>query len=79
MDTRTAFATGVRAEGLADGTRPSARYAAGRVCSLPGCRTVLSIYNEDDRCAQHSFLHVDVGNCRTGPKPFRTARRVVAR
>ena len=78
MEARTAFVTRVLAEGLADGTRPSLRYAAGRVCSLPECRTVLSIYNEDDRCARHSFLHVSVGSCRTGPKPFRTRRRAAA-
>lgn len=24
-----------------------------RVCSKPGCRTILSVYNPDDRCSIH--------------------------
>jgi hypothetical protein len=33
----------------------------GRICTEPGCATVLSIYNSDQRCTRHSFLRVDVG------------------
>ena len=39
---------------------PSPTHDAGRVCSHPSCRTMLSVYNLDDRCWQHaevSFPH----------------------
>jgi anti-anti-sigma factor len=29
---------------------------AGRVCDAPGCDTVLSTYNADDRCARHDHM-----------------------
>lgn len=35
------------------GTAPSAQFEAGRICNEPGCKTVLSIYNATDHCAQH--------------------------
>lgn len=28
-------------------------YEQGRICHEPGCKTVLSIYNSADNCAQH--------------------------
>jgi hypothetical protein len=33
---------------------PSRAEAEGRVCSFPGCRTTLSVYNALDRCWQHA-------------------------
>ena len=51
----------VVADRLSGGTHPVHRFAAGRVCAQPGCTTVLSIYNEDDRCAAHDFAHVGAG------------------
>lgn len=33
--------------------RPSKRWEPGRRCEDPGCATLLSIYNTDDRCALH--------------------------
>jgi hypothetical protein len=33
---------------------PSRAEAGGRVCSFPGCRTKLSVYNAGDRCWQHA-------------------------
>ena len=35
--------------------RPGPTFAPGRVCSQPGCETVLSIYNSNSRCALHDF------------------------
>jgi hypothetical protein len=32
--------------------RPPERYESGRVCVAEACTTVLSIYNEDERCAR---------------------------
>lgn len=29
-------------------------FAKGRTCAAPGCETVLSIYNDDERCAAHA-------------------------
>jgi hypothetical protein len=29
------------------------KHPAGRVCAEPGCGTVLSVYNETDRCGLH--------------------------
>jgi hypothetical protein len=36
--------------------RASRAYGSGRVCAEPGCSTVLSIYNADDRCARHAVV-----------------------
>ena len=33
--------------------RANHTYSAGRVCSEPGCETLLSIYNRSDMCWQH--------------------------
>jgi hypothetical protein len=29
-------------------------YGDGRTCAVPGCRTIVSRYNESDRCWQHA-------------------------
>jgi hypothetical protein len=34
--------------------QPSRAEEEGRVCSLPGCGTTLSVYNATDRCWQHA-------------------------
>ncbi len=36
--------------------RASRVYLPGRVCSEPGCETVLSIYNPEDRCSRHAIV-----------------------
>lgn len=36
--------------------RASRVYRAGRVCCEPGCETVLSIYNPEDRCSRHAIV-----------------------
>ncbi|MHB1503500.1 MAG: hypothetical protein ACYCTL_08015 [Acidimicrobiales bacterium] len=33
--------------------RPSRTFPQGRVCSEPGCKTKLSIYNESEYCYLH--------------------------
>jgi hypothetical protein len=33
--------------------RPSRTFPKGRVCSEPGCKTKLSIYNESEYCYLH--------------------------
>jgi hypothetical protein len=33
--------------------RPTRTYGRGRVCAASGCRTHLSIYNPNHRCAIH--------------------------
>ena len=35
-------------------SRPRATRAKGRTCLEPGCTTVISIYNEADRCWLHA-------------------------
>jgi hypothetical protein len=35
-------------------TRPSRRYAEGRVCSYQGCETKLSQYNRREYCYAHA-------------------------
>jgi len=32
---------------------PPRAHRKGRVCREPGCNTILSIYNDSDRCARH--------------------------
>jgi hypothetical protein len=44
--------TSVRTESPEDGT-PVPRFGEGRVCEVIGCRTVLSVYNDGDRCWSH--------------------------
>ena len=34
--------------------RASHHYRPGRVCSVPGCSTVLSIYNKATTCFEHT-------------------------
>jgi hypothetical protein len=36
------------------GKGASSREAKGRVCSRPGCTTILSTYNRDTECSVHS-------------------------
>lgn len=43
------------------------RSQQGRVCSVPGCTTVLSIYNDEQTCASHASFSVQT--------PYRPADR----
>jgi len=36
--------------------RASRSFGSGRICAEPGCATVLSIYNSEDRCARHAVV-----------------------
>ena len=36
--------------------QPSPTATSGRVCSAPGCATMLSIYNVGSKCWQHTDL-----------------------
>jgi hypothetical protein len=44
--------TSVRTESPQDGP-PVPRFDEGRVCEVAGCWTVLSVYNDGDRCWSH--------------------------
>jgi hypothetical protein len=44
--------TSVRTESPLDGP-PVPRFDEGRTCENPGCRTVLSVYNDGTRCWSH--------------------------
>ncbi|MFO7300458.1 MAG: hypothetical protein DIU67_009745 [Actinomycetes bacterium] len=44
----------VRGAAIKGVTRPSRRFAAGRVCAKPGCDTKLSQYNKADYCHAHA-------------------------
>jgi hypothetical protein len=44
--------TSVRTETPQDGP-PVPRFDEGRVCEVAGCRTVLSVYNDGERCWSH--------------------------
>ncbi|MGH9063998.1 MAG: hypothetical protein ACRDZQ_05955 [Acidimicrobiales bacterium] len=46
----------VSGESLTRGGRPPRAFRRGRVCSAPGCRTRLSIYNSGDRCSLHEIV-----------------------
>lgn len=50
------------------GTATVKRYAEGRVCAVPGCATVLSVYNGSRFCALHESAR----------RPARSARRPLA-
>lgn len=40
---------------LAAGSKPiEARGPSGRRCATPGCATIISVYNQADRCWLHS-------------------------
>jgi hypothetical protein len=45
------------------------RYGEGRVCALPGCGTLLSIYNAESFCAVHEHL------AEPTPQAYRKRRR----
>ena len=42
----------VRTESVQDGP-PVPRFEEGRTCEIPGCRTVLSVYNDGYLCWTH--------------------------
>ncbi|HEX6946038.1 MAG TPA: hypothetical protein VF246_01635 [Acidimicrobiia bacterium] len=44
----------VRGTAIKGMTRPSRRFAVGRVCAKPGCETKLSQYNKADYCHAHA-------------------------
>lgn len=44
--------------------RPARAFLPGRVCEVTTCQTVLSLYNDNDRCWQHE-----------PPKPFQVRVR----
>jgi hypothetical protein len=48
--------------------RAARTYRKGRVCREPGCRTVLSIYNSEDRCAAHHLAVVETPRRRSLPR-----------
>jgi hypothetical protein len=58
----------IGAEVLTSHQRAARTYRKGRVCAEPGCQTVLSIYNPQDRCAAHELVVVDSGRRRSLPK-----------
>lgn len=49
-------------------------YAGGRPCQEEGCTTILSIYNDGDRCARHEFRE----NLSPVPPGRRPAHRAAA-
>lgn len=61
MRSPNGFGEIVRGELVGAARRQPPPAPPGRVCTEPGCASVLSIYNSDERCARHSFLHVDAG------------------
>ncbi len=69
------FDDAVGADRLGGGAHPVHRFTAGRVCAHTGCTTLLSIYNEDDRCATHDFAHVSAGAERRPAKKITSAHR----
>lgn len=36
------------------GAKPQQQYGQGRKCAEPGCSTVLSVYNSNDKCYAHT-------------------------
>jgi len=44
----------VRGAAIKGMTRPSRRFATGRVCAKPGCETKLSQYNKAEHCHAHA-------------------------
>ena len=44
----------VRGAAIKGTTRPSKRFATGRVCAKPGCETKLSQYNKAEYCHAHA-------------------------
>jgi len=50
---RPEFAASVTAEPLVGYRRAPRTFRRDRICSVPGCTTLLSIYNADDSCAVH--------------------------
>ncbi len=72
------FDDAVGADRLGGGAHPVHRFTAGRVCAQTGCTTLLSIYNEDDRCARHGFAHVSAGAERRPAKKIEHTHRTSA-
>ncbi len=54
-------------EGFRSDNRRPRTFRAGRRCSFAGCSTLLSIYNESDRCSTHE-TSIDV-SCESSQEP----------
>jgi hypothetical protein len=62
----------VYADRIESWCHPVAVNPAGRSCGVPRCHTILSIYNDSDRCA----LHASLGETGKGNRVHRTRRTV---
>jgi hypothetical protein len=62
----------VGAQPIGGARRQPSPSAPGRVCAEHGCATVLSIYNPDEHCSRHSFVHTGAG---AGHRPHAGADR----
>jgi hypothetical protein len=90
---RPELADAVSADPLGSYRRTPRTFGSGRTCALPGCLTVLSMYNSSKHCAAHSAKQLRVTPVRApestltappllvadsaGPKTKRTRARVL--
>lgn len=48
----------IRGARVATGSRRPRRYGTGRVCSVPGCGTRISVYNPRETCFVHAGVRI---------------------
>jgi hypothetical protein len=66
---RPELADAVSADPLGSYRRTPRTFSRGRTCALPGCLTVLSIYNSSKHCAAHSPKHLQAAAARSPQSP----------
>jgi hypothetical protein len=71
---RPELSDSVSAEPVGTNRRTPRTFRPGRRCAVPGCQTLLSIYNGAKHCAAHNPTHLHI----TVPRPLPDTPEVAA-
>lgn len=75
---RPELADAVSADPLGSHRRTPRTFSRGRTCALPGCLTVLSIYNSSKHCAAHGPKHLRATAARSPESPVAAPPHLMA-
>lgn len=75
---RPELADAVSADPLGSYRRNPRTFGPGRTCALPGCLTVLSIYNSSKHCAAHGAKQLRVSPARVAENTVTAPPHLVA-